>query len=521
MSNLSEAFSMEGQEFRRSLLRDKVILFIAAGSMGASKKAIFRKAKELGVKSVVIDGPDSWAHKMVEDGTIMEFHPVTFSHSDDETLERMVEVAEKVGRDVGNIAGVCTFFEVAVPLATRLAKALGLPHNPPIAVDNARDKHATRRICAEAGLPSPKHASVQSEAELLVAAEKVGFPAVLKPVGLFQSMGVLRVNDLTELRQAFADVTKEIERTQAACADASDYRAVVANMDIKMVLEEFMDGDEQVVDLVFSRGECVYAAVTDNWPATRSFEPRFNETGSNSPSVLTGEQQAELIQLSADSAKALGFRLGVFCVNAKYTSRGARLIEVNSRMGGMFVRDHNKLCWGVDLVEEHLFATVDIPCRPPKAAKPLQFTGGVYASVEATGTIGNLDVLKEYAPEKRPEMVYMTALVAEGDEALGPLDAVEFPTWICGYMCTAPTVEEAIRRAQEINDDVVARVPILPRPDAKVQERASPAELEAAKAGKKDKETCAEEPTMDSLGEADAVETSSTSSDGSGCQCSE
>merc|ERR1712151_458941 len=91
--------------------------------------------------------------------------------------------------------------------------------------------------------------------------------------------------------------------------------------------------------------------------ATRSFEPKFNETGSNSPSVLTAEQQQELIDLSIGVTKALGFSLGVFCVNAKYTSRGARLIEVNCRMGGMFVHDHNLLCWGVDLVEEHLLAS--------------------------------------------------------------------------------------------------------------------------------------------------------------------
>lgn len=47
-------------------------------------------------------------------------------------------------------------------------------------------------------------------------------------------------------------------------------------------------------------------------------------------------------------------KLGVFHVEAKYTSRGGRLIEVNSRMGGGPVRLTNLLVWGVDLVEEHL-----------------------------------------------------------------------------------------------------------------------------------------------------------------------
>ena len=84
--------------------------------------------------------------------------------------------------------------------------------------------------------------------------------------------------------------------------------------------------------MIFEGGECVYASVTDNWPATRSFEQsqgKFNETGSNSPSVLSDAQQAELVGLGVASTKALGFRLGVFCLNCKYTSRGARLIEIN------------------------------------------------------------------------------------------------------------------------------------------------------------------------------------------------
>jgi hypothetical protein len=69
--------------------------------------------------------------------------------------------------------------------------------------------------------------------------------------------------------------------------------------------------------------------VTDNWP---TIEPYFNETGSNSPSVLPSYQQRELLELAVKSCKALGLQIGVFHVEGKYTSRGPRLIEVNCRM---------------------------------------------------------------------------------------------------------------------------------------------------------------------------------------------
>eukprot|EP00966_Prymnesium_polylepis_P062431 1448762-Prymnesium_polylepis.1 len=78
----------------------------------------------------------------------------------------MLEVIDRVRAEHGEISGVCTFFELAVPMATRLAQALGVPANPLSAVNSARDKHDTRRISAAAGLPTPRHASVESGGDL-------------------------------------------------------------------------------------------------------------------------------------------------------------------------------------------------------------------------------------------------------------------------------------------------------------------------------------------------------------------
>ncbi len=50
------------------------------------------------------------------------------------------QAIRKAAHTVGEIDGVLTFCELAVPLASRLAEKLGLPHNPPAAVDAARDK---------------------------------------------------------------------------------------------------------------------------------------------------------------------------------------------------------------------------------------------------------------------------------------------------------------------------------------------------------------------------------------------
>merc|ERR1712066_1091119 len=121
------------------------------------------------------------------------------------------------------------------------------------------------------------------------------------------------------------------------------------------------DGVEVDVDVVFSGGEWRYAAVTDNGP---TMEPYFNETWGVCPSLLPSSQQRALRELATDAVKCLGLENGVFHVECKMTSHGPHLIEVNARMGGGPVHETNFRVWGVDLVEETLFATVGIPSRP-------------------------------------------------------------------------------------------------------------------------------------------------------------
>lgn len=72
------------------------------------------------------------------------------------------------------------------------------------------------------------------------------------------------------------------------------------------MLEEYLDGPEVDVDLVFSEGQAVYGAITDNWPTV---EPYFNETGSNCPSILPTKQQQELMELAVQATQCLGFKL--------------------------------------------------------------------------------------------------------------------------------------------------------------------------------------------------------------------
>jgi carnosine synthase len=233
----------------------------------------------------------------------------------------------------------------------------------------------------------------------------------------------------------------------AADDDETDQGNAGSWVKLTLLLEEYLDGPEVDVDLVFSEGAPVYGAITDNWP---TIEPYFNETGSNCPSILPREQQSELMDIGVQSVQALGLSLGVFHVELKYTSRGPRLIEVNCRMGGGPVRLTNLLVWGVDLVEEHLLTSCGIPSKPPVAARPLTQIAEYSVNAHKSGTLQHTDFLKEW--ENHPDVLYAHPLVAAGKKVVGGGDGL--PTWVCEMMVTKPTVEEAIEFVTHIEQSL-------------------------------------------------------------------
>lgn len=78
---------------RRRLLKGKVMIFITAGYSG--KRFIYERIKELGVRSVMIDGPESWSRILEDEGVLEKFVP--FDWSDNDTVfDRCLEACKRV-----------------------------------------------------------------------------------------------------------------------------------------------------------------------------------------------------------------------------------------------------------------------------------------------------------------------------------------------------------------------------------------------------------------------------------------
>jgi len=457
---LLEEASPQAQELRRKLTKGATVVFVSAGYPG--KRFIYERAAALGVKSVILDHPDSWSKNLVDEGIIAKFLPVDMGQTSEEVFKDAVHAISELGKDgiTGKVDGVVTFVELSVPLTSRLAEVLGLPGMSPAAVDAARDKHRTRAALKKAGLPTPSNYLIKQGSELKAAADAVGFPAVLKPVSGAASLGVKKVSNFQELESSYLEVAEELGglviSSGALVKATAGSKGVNASsvVDLTVLLEQYLDGPEVDVDIVMSDGDWRYAAVSDNGPTS---EPYFQEFWGLCPSLLSKQQQTELKELAINSVKVLGFATGVFHVELKYTSNtGPQLIEVNARLGGGPVRECNRLVWGVDLVEEGIFCALGIPARPCSPPTPNTCIGYTFVNAQKSGKLTSEATAKFEAWRKLPNVLSSVPLAKTGDTVVGVKDGLS--TWLCELVVTGKSSEEALNYFLKLENDAAADI---------------------------------------------------------------
>lgn len=376
------------------------VAVVGAGYPG--KRRIYERMADLGARVVILDEAGHWSRLLVDDGVAEGWLPVPATGDPDADAASVVGAlsAARIRPD-----GILTFWEECPPIAARAAAALGLPGNPAEAVDAARSKLRTREASERAGLPTPRSQRVQSVDQLYAAAADIRFPAVVKPEFGHSQVGCVRVDAFESLPDIYWLVRKELASTS------------VVNLHERtdLVFEEYLDGVEFDVDLVFDHGECVFSSVSQQSP---THEPSFQETGLHCPPDHDAKSVRRLVELSVQTAQALGFVRGVLHVEGKCTSKGPRIVEVNARMGGGRIHQVVEAVWGVDLIEAHLRAALGMPQRLTASRKPRCAVVNALVHAPATGRLAALPFTR-VAPEADPGLL-IDVSANVGQEVDGP-----------------------------------------------------------------------------------------------------
>jgi biotin carboxylase len=204
------------------------------------------------------------------------------------------------------------------------AERLGLPHNPPAAVARTRDKAAMRRALGQAEVPQPRFALLTGDADVGAVASEVGFPCVVKPLGLSGSRGVIRADDAEQARRA-ADRVRDI--LVAAQAPAGT----------PLLLESYLPGVEVAVEALLRNGRLEVLAVFDKPDPLEG--PYFEETLYVTPSRLPAGVLAEVEAVTARAAAALDLREGPVHAELRVDGDRVSVLELAARsIGGLCSR---------------------------------------------------------------------------------------------------------------------------------------------------------------------------------------
>ena len=92
------------------------------------------------------------------------------------TLEPIIEAHRKKA-----FTGVIATDDSAVSLASHAAKTLGLPHNPPVAVQLTHRKDLARACLKQHGVPVPEYRRIDLSAGIRKQCHDLTYPCVIKP----------------------------------------------------------------------------------------------------------------------------------------------------------------------------------------------------------------------------------------------------------------------------------------------------------------------------------------------------
>ena len=211
-------------------------------------------------------------------------------------------------------------------LAAYLSSSLGLPGHAPGAAERARNKLAARAAFETAGLLIPGFQAVSLREDPTALAARTKYPAVVKPLALSGSRGVIRVNTPDECVVAF-------ERLRTLM-NAADIRAERDAAHDAALVEAYIPGAEYAVEGLLTRGVFQLLAIFDKPDPLDG--PFFEETIYVTPSRQPGSVQQRIVATVIDAARALGLHHGPVHAECRVNESGVYVLEVAARpIGGL------------------------------------------------------------------------------------------------------------------------------------------------------------------------------------------
>lgn len=371
----------------RGISVKKTLMVIGGGLLQAP---VIRTAKKMGCQVIVTDyNPEAIGMK---DADI----PIVMSTRD---IQGSVRVAKRQN-EITPISGVLTVGTDASMTVAAVANALNLSGIKFDDAEAATNKIKMRMRFKEFDVPSPSFLPVWSLSDAKKACKILGFPLVIKPSDNMGARGVIRINNSSEVADAFRF-------------------AKSASPSGELIIEQFMEGPELSIDAIIYNGEITITGVADR---IIEYPPYFIETGHTMPSSLSADILKNACDVMKQGIKALGLTTGAAKGDIKITKNGAMIGELAARLSGGFMSAYTfPLSSGVDLMR----AMVEVALgQEPGNLEPVFNRVSIERAIIARpGTVKRISGLDEAL--KVPGIEHIFLHIKEGDSIVMPSSNVE------------------------------------------------------------------------------------------------
>ena len=291
--------------------RDRVLVIAPHGSYRTAP--FIKAAKQLNVDVLIASQGE---HSIVSD-YVQGLH-IDFKNEAQAIATILAEAKKQA------FSGIIGTDDVTTELAAHVAEKLSLPHNDPQAVKIAQRKDLARLSLKKSGVKIPEFDLLTTTKSLSEQTIHVDFPAVIKPVALSASRGVIRVNNKVELEQA-------VERVTTMLAEERQIDEAIREI---LLLEEFIPGKEVAIEAMLHNGELDVLAIFDKPDPLDG--PFFEETYYITPTSFSENIQQEIKQTVLASCQAYGLNEGPIHAECRINEKGVWILEVAARtIGGM------------------------------------------------------------------------------------------------------------------------------------------------------------------------------------------
>ncbi|HON78109.1 MAG TPA: alpha-hydroxy-acid oxidizing protein [Spirochaetota bacterium] len=390
----------------------KTIMVIGGGLL---QVPVIQTAQRMGCQVIVTDyNPHVMGIKQAD-------IPIIMSTRDIEGSVR----AAKSQNEITPIHAVLTVGTDASMTVAAVASALGLPGIKFEDAEAATNKIKMRMRLVEHNVPCPGFLPVWSLADAKKACKILKFPVVIKPSDNMGARGVTRINDKTQIADAF-------------------HFAKGASPSGELIIEEFMEGPELSIDAVIYNGEITFTGVADR---IIEYPPYFVETGHTMPSHLPEEMQQAACDVMARAIRALGITMGCAKGDIKITEAGPMIGECAARLSGGFMSAYTyPLSTGVDLMR----AAVEVALgQEPGNLEPVMNRVCIErAIIPEPGIVRKIAGLEDAL--KIPGIKEIFLNVKPGDRIKVPRSNVEKAGNIIAVGDTLEEAELAVRRCKDI-----------------------------------------------------------------------